>query len=197
MKKVKVTKNGPYLVSGNVPLAEQIVVNDKNNDQLEWKRGKSFSVTKDYALCRCGGSKNKPFCDGKHSVIGFRGKETAKNDKYEDNIKTINGPGLILKDKEDLCAGAGFCHRMTGTWNLTFNSNDKASKRLQYNRHAIVRQEGLLHATRRQRKLLNQSLSFLSVLLRIQMPESAVLCGCGEELNLNLRMENYTKQETG
>jgi CDGSH-type Zn-finger protein len=51
---VTVTRNGPYEVVGAIELA-----------------GQSFAGAH-YFLCRCGGSKNKPFCDGTHSKIGFK-----------------------------------------------------------------------------------------------------------------------------
>lgn len=50
--------NGPYLVKGPV----QIVDVDGNEFKVERET---------VALCRCGGSTNKPFCDGTHSKIGF------------------------------------------------------------------------------------------------------------------------------
>jgi CDGSH-type Zn-finger protein len=55
---VTVTKNGPYAVSGGVELIEQ-------------PRGEGASE-EHYTLCRCGGSQNKPFCDGTHWHIEFK-----------------------------------------------------------------------------------------------------------------------------
>ena len=57
-------ENGPYLVRGPI----QILDAD----------GNAFKVERDVvALCRCGGSTNKPFCDGTHSKIGFAAAERA------------------------------------------------------------------------------------------------------------------------
>ena len=55
--RVTVTKDGPYAVTGGIELVEQSL-------------GEGASA-EHYALCRCGGSKNKPFCDGTHWHIGF------------------------------------------------------------------------------------------------------------------------------
>ncbi|NOZ10247.1 MAG: hypothetical protein GXP09_04285 [Gammaproteobacteria bacterium] len=54
---VTVLKDGPYAVVGGIDLVGQ-----------EWCDGVSNEC---YVLCRCGASKNKPFCDGSHAVIGF------------------------------------------------------------------------------------------------------------------------------
>ncbi|MGH8673800.1 MAG: CDGSH iron-sulfur domain-containing protein [Burkholderiales bacterium] len=55
---ITVTKDGPYAVVGRIPLAGQ--------------SAGEIAATECYTLCRCGGSKNKPFCDGTHSSIGFK-----------------------------------------------------------------------------------------------------------------------------
>lgn len=55
---ITVTKDGPYAIVGGVQLLEQA-----------WAQGAS---TEHYTLCRCGASKNKPFCDGSHWDIGFK-----------------------------------------------------------------------------------------------------------------------------
>ena len=66
MSEVSITirENGPYLVKGPVTVADA----DGNTYELE---GDTI------ALCRCGGSTTKPFCDGTHSKIGFQGAERA------------------------------------------------------------------------------------------------------------------------
>jgi CDGSH-type Zn-finger protein len=58
-------ENGPYLVTGPV----RIVDADGNAYDIEGRKA--------VALCRCGGSQTKPFCDGTHSRTGFEAAERA------------------------------------------------------------------------------------------------------------------------
>ncbi len=70
--KITVSKNGPYIVTGGVPLIQEEICNDDEGYCRTWREVKKFPVQEQYALCRCGQSKNKPFCDGTHADIGFR-----------------------------------------------------------------------------------------------------------------------------
>jgi len=127
--KVLITKDGPYIVSGNLPLNKEIIVIGKDGEPEKWTKGKKYPSSEPCALCRCGESKNKPFCDGTHAKIGFNGKETASHEKFEKQSQKIIGPNLILKDAPAFCATARFCHRAGGTWSLT-KSSDKNSKEI-------------------------------------------------------------------
>lgn len=114
--KIKIVKNGPYLVSGNVPLSEKIIV--PKGRIYEFKAGRVFPQAEEYALCRCGMSKNAPFCDGTHVKAGFVGRETASRANYEDRAELFEGPGLDLLD-DNRCAFARFCHSDKGkVWEL-------------------------------------------------------------------------------
>jgi 3-phenylpropionate/trans-cinnamate dioxygenase ferredoxin subunit len=62
--RIQITENGPYKVTGDVELL------DSAGDPVRTQGGAVF-------LCRCGGSTNKPFCDGTHSQIGFQGAMAA------------------------------------------------------------------------------------------------------------------------
>ncbi|MCB9675165.1 MAG: CDGSH iron-sulfur domain-containing protein [Alphaproteobacteria bacterium] len=55
---VRPAKDGPLMVSGNLELCSGT--------------GRTFAKKQKCALCRCGGSQNKPFCDGTHRTNGFR-----------------------------------------------------------------------------------------------------------------------------
>jgi len=68
--KITVTKNGPLLVNGNVELL------DSEGKPIQTK-GPQF------ALCRCGASVKKPFCDGTHSKIGFQAAENVVPESKE------------------------------------------------------------------------------------------------------------------
>ncbi|MDD5148390.1 MAG: CDGSH iron-sulfur domain-containing protein [Candidatus ainarchaeum sp.] len=128
--KIVVSKNGPYLVSGCLPLQEEIVACNSKGIPLKWKKGKKFKKQGCFALCRCGNSKNKPFCDETHAKTGFNGSETFSGKKFVDIAKIVSGPGLLLADAEELCSGTSFCHRAGGTWELTRRSDDPESKKI-------------------------------------------------------------------
>ena len=122
--KIKVTKNGPYIVSGGVPLSEQIMCVDKEGQCHGWKEGRRYPFQETYALCRCGHSSSKPFCDGTHIKVKFDGTETASRKPYLEQASEIVGTGLKLTDVQDFCASARFCHRAGGTWTLTKQSGN-------------------------------------------------------------------------
>ena len=117
-KKIVVTKDGPYTVSGSVPIAIQIITPNKEGFSWEWKEGKPFDGKSSYALCRCGHSESKPFCDGSHTKVGFDGRETASRVPFAQQAVTTEGPTLVLSDAENLCAFARFCDAGGKIWSL-------------------------------------------------------------------------------
>ena len=64
--KIKVSKNGPYLVSGKNPLQKQVIIADSEGTATEWQPSTKYNPQEKYALCRCGKFKNKPFCKSSH-----------------------------------------------------------------------------------------------------------------------------------
>ncbi|MGD0081224.1 MAG: CDGSH iron-sulfur domain-containing protein [Methanoregula sp.] len=119
---VTVSRNGPYIVTGSVPLRTMEICNDAEGNCRTWKTVHEFPLQEQYALCRCGHSKNKPFCDGTHAKIHFDGTETAGNEAYLRHPDSIEGEELRLEDVGNLCVHARFCMRAGGIWNLTRNS---------------------------------------------------------------------------
>ena len=128
--KIMITKDGPYLVSGGLPIDKQIIGIGEENEPKFWVEGKKVPAGATCALCRCGGSKNKPFCDGTHGKIGFNGKETASRKVHDKQAQVLDGPTLRLRDASELCAAARFCHRGGGTWELTHHSDETAAREL-------------------------------------------------------------------
>lgn len=60
-----------------------------------------------FALCRCGGSANKPFCDASHKTNGF--SEARISDGSNDKLESYRAPGITIHDNRSICAHAGFC----------------------------------------------------------------------------------------
>jgi CDGSH-type Zn-finger protein len=125
---ITVIKNGPYLVSGGIPLSERIISKDKEGYSYTWLEGKKYPLQEKYSLCRCRNAKTLPFCDGMHEKTGFDGTETADKKLYCDQAERIKGPGLDLTDFIDICASARFCDRAGGIWKLTRNSDIPVAK---------------------------------------------------------------------
>jgi CDGSH-type Zn-finger protein len=107
--KIKVTKDGPYIVRGNIPLTEETIKRDIDNRAEKWVERKKTYPEEPYALCRCGKSSNKPFCTGDH--VDFDGTEAVRKGTYDDHAKVYKGAeGVELMQDISLCVGAGFCH---------------------------------------------------------------------------------------
>jgi 3-phenylpropionate/trans-cinnamate dioxygenase ferredoxin subunit len=66
---IEIIEHGPYIVTGGVEL--------KDDD------GNAYPAKQRIALCRCGASTTKPFCDGTHSKIGFQAAERAVTQSKE------------------------------------------------------------------------------------------------------------------
>ena len=128
--KIVVSKDGPYVVSGKVPLSVQTIQSNQDGLSWEWSEGRSFDVEAEYALCRCGQSKNKPFCDESHLRVGFDGTETASRQPYARQAETLDGPSLALSDAEELCAFARFCDPGGKIWALVPESDDPEARKL-------------------------------------------------------------------
>jgi len=70
-------------------------------------RGEAIATMKVVALCRCGASKNKPFCDGTHSRIGFTDEKA--DDCVADQLDTYEGSEITILDNRGVCSHAGYC----------------------------------------------------------------------------------------
>jgi CDGSH-type Zn-finger protein len=116
--KVQVTRDGPYQVFGNLPLAKAIISTNEKGESVRWEQGQPYPAQGHYALCRCGASVSKPFCDGSHATVGFNGTETARRQPYLEQSEVMRGPALSLTDAQRLCAFARFCDRHGRVWNL-------------------------------------------------------------------------------
>lgn len=66
---IQILRNGPYIVTGGVNVIDS--------------NGKKVETAEKFALCRCGASSKKPFCDGTHSRIGFQAAEAAVPESKE------------------------------------------------------------------------------------------------------------------
>ena len=106
---VTVSKDGPYIVSGDAPLTKQTIVANADGESLQWQEGDAYDAPARYALCRCGHSHKAPFCDGSHAKIGFDGTETSERTRYSAQTTVFDGPVLALLDAKHLCADGRFC----------------------------------------------------------------------------------------
>lgn len=85
--------NGPYLVRGLRQLSNSL--------------GQALPTNTVMALCRCGHSANKPFCDGSHARVGFDSRRTT--DGQRDRSVSYTAGRLIVHDNRGICAHAGHC----------------------------------------------------------------------------------------
>jgi CDGSH-type Zn-finger protein len=114
--------NGPLLVSGGVPLYRRHAVYSEHGEPLAWETSAPVEAGERYALCRCGQSGRKPFCDGTHARVGFQAEDKASG-TYDERSKVLGGTGLTVRDDRSICVHAGFCGtRLTNVWKEVGNT---------------------------------------------------------------------------
>jgi CDGSH-type Zn-finger protein len=128
--RIKVSKDGPYLVTGDVPVVKEVVVRGKDKMPEKWKKVGTYPEHETCALCRCGRSENAPYCDSSHARTRFEGTETCGHRTYDEEATLLRGGAIDLTDARGLCMGAQFCHRGGGIRKLVAESNDKSKKEL-------------------------------------------------------------------
>jgi CDGSH-type Zn-finger protein len=128
--RIVVSDDGPYVVSGGIPLEIQVIRPNSEGLSWEWEKGRVLETKSEYALCRCGHSNHKPFCDGSHARVHFNGKETASRRPYARQARTLDGPSMTLSDSEILCAFARFCDPGGKIWGLVPQSDNPEARAL-------------------------------------------------------------------
>lgn len=122
---VKVQPNGPYVVSGSVPLRVKEPIVSEHGEPLSWRTNEITDQGAAYALCRCGGSANKPYCDGTHSSNDFDGTEAAPTDTYDQRRTSYPGTGIEVFDDRGICVHAGFCgNQASNVWKMSAKTDD-------------------------------------------------------------------------
>lgn len=128
--RIVIVEDGPYLVSGNVPLLRGTIVVNDEGESVAWQETERLRTPGSYSLCRCGSSDRRPFCDGSHVDMCFDGTESAGHSSYAEESVSIDGPGVVLQDARKLCAEARFCDRAGGLWNLVERCDDPKTRAL-------------------------------------------------------------------
>lgn len=127
---IVVEENGPFLVHGNPPIHQNIVACNEDGEPWQYNEGSEFAAKECEALCRCGHSKNKPYCDSTHKHVKWDGSLTAPVKFPLDEAEIIKGIDLILSDNEEYCSYSRFCDAKEQIWNLVEDAETDEEKKL-------------------------------------------------------------------
>jgi CDGSH-type Zn-finger protein/truncated hemoglobin YjbI/ferredoxin len=90
---IQSSPGGPYLLTNIATITDWL--------------GVSLEPTPQAALCRCGASAIKPWCDGSHAQIGF--EDSKSEERIANRLDRYHGLGVKIVDNRGTCAHSGFC----------------------------------------------------------------------------------------
>jgi CDGSH-type Zn-finger protein len=130
--RIIIEADGPYQVEGGIPLVRKTQIVSEYGEPIGWQKGELIPTDPTYTLCRCGRSKNKPFCDFSHLDTDFDGSETAGTRPSAQRRTAYPGStGIVIRKDPGLCTGAGFCGtRLAGMAKLATMTNDPQMRSL-------------------------------------------------------------------
>lgn len=126
--KIRVSKDGPYEVSGRPALGRTAQVETEYGEPIDWEPFEPIDAPETFDLCRCGRSQRKPFCDASHQSCGFdgtEGTEVADRAPRATRAEVYVGDGVVMTDDHTLCEHAGYCgDRFTNVWRMIRRTSD-------------------------------------------------------------------------
>lgn len=124
-QRITVTDGGPYRVAGGVPLVAKRRVTTERGEPIAWQTGATLEAGERYALCRCGQSSDKPFCDGTHRDVEWDAGRDLPEGTYAERATRYEGDGITLVDDRAVCQHAGFCgNRVRNAWRMVRHTDD-------------------------------------------------------------------------
>jgi len=117
---VEIMRNGPIMLHGGTTIVQQFIMPNESGTSTAYQAGDSYPAKAVVAVCRCGMSKNKPFCDGSHKQIDVNEIDLTETASFQPELtiaELVQGPERSLSDDEKFCAFARFCDAGQRVWN--------------------------------------------------------------------------------
>ncbi len=109
-RSIEVCEDGPYAIHGEIPLVHKTQIVSEAGEPLAWRKDGEIDAQGEYCLCRCGHSKDMPFCDGTHNEVEFDGTEEAlTGSSLERREEYPPCGGMSVSFDNYLCSDSGFC----------------------------------------------------------------------------------------
>lgn len=129
--RIRIAVRGPYMVFGMPPLAQQFIMPDSDGESWYFQQGRSFDMVREpVALCRCGASANKPYCDGSHLKVEWDSELRASLNRNPAETRITEGAEVTLSDDREYCVFSRFCYARGGVRNLVRDSANQTSRKL-------------------------------------------------------------------
>lgn len=135
---IQVTTDGPYKVFGISKLIQVYIEPNASKNSGRYAVGRKFEARNEMSLCRCGHSKNAPFCDGAHVTAVVDLAEKASFLPLLQGSKEITGPKQILTDNEDYCAFTRFCDNGNRVWSEVQMAGEKHERLTEFMVHSCA-----------------------------------------------------------